>query len=260
MAKIAEQPSEHSTKGNSVPGHAPKLAIRPLTEGEIQSLERTLDKPIDRKYLVHWVSLSIRGVVQSSTLPNSRQSRADFTRMAREGRQWIRHLAAYPDIFTPRERSERESLAKAAEAFCKSLDLRAAQAALSTKAGKQKTHHAFEAFLSNMTGVAKKAGLTPSTPRRTRRIRKTRITREPVKVRAKQSRPTFSEFVLQTIVVSRQVINTSPLSDHHKAAALAIIRPASEAALIKAIEKRRGRIRDYEKGTTGLTVWKEIDG
>jgi len=41
--------------------------IRQLTEEEISRLERALGKPIERDYLVYWISTAIRELVKLST-------------------------------------------------------------------------------------------------------------------------------------------------------------------------------------------------
>jgi hypothetical protein len=256
MARRLPEPSnDQSRSSNRNAASKSSAIIRRLTETEIQRREGALGKPIERNYLVHWVSLSIRGVVELSSLPSTRQLRNDLTRMAREGRQWIRHVADYPDIFSPRARAERDRLMETAEAFCQSIDVLAAQAASSIKAGQRKTHPAFEAFLDNLIGIAKKEWITPSTPQRRRRITKKRIIKGHIKKSAvKQPPPPFYQFVLEALTISLEVINASPLSNPQKSAARSIF-PKTEEALIKAIENRRGRVRDYKEGTSGLTEW-----
>jgi hypothetical protein len=88
MAKKIEEPNSRSSRKPADHDRS-RPAIRQLTEEETQTIERALGKHIDRAYLVHWVSESIRGVVQSSSLPTARQLCDDLIQMRREGRQWI---------------------------------------------------------------------------------------------------------------------------------------------------------------------------
>jgi hypothetical protein len=252
MARQRREPSNDQSATKSSP------IIRRLTETEIQRLEGALGKPIERDYLVHWISLSIRRVVELSSLPSDRQLRNDLTRMAREGRQWIRHVADYPVIFFPRAQAERDRLMKTAEAFCQSIDELAAQAASSVKAGQRKTHPAFEAFLDNVIGIAKKGWITPSTPQRKKGITKRRRKGHIIKSAAKQPPPSFYRFASEALAISLEVIHSSLLSNPQKSAALSIF-PKTEEALIKAIENKRGRVRDYKEGTIGLTEWQESE-
>jgi hypothetical protein len=64
-------------ENHSVPGptHRSEMTVRPLTEAEIELLERSLGRPVDRTMLVHWVSQSIRDVVRLRDLPTARECR-----------------------------------------------------------------------------------------------------------------------------------------------------------------------------------------
>ena len=107
-------------------------AFRPLKE-ELERLERALQKSVDRQYLQHWVSVAIRDVVRLSLLPTPRELRLDLVRLAREGRQWLRHAKKLSDTFFPRQRIQLDRLLPAAETFLESLDFMAAQAAASQR-------------------------------------------------------------------------------------------------------------------------------
>jgi hypothetical protein len=65
------------------------------------------------------------------------------------------------------------------------------------------------AFLDRMIGVAKKAKVLPSTPMRA--------------IPTKKPPPPFFQFVLEALAISRDVIRSSPLPPHQKAAALSIL-------------------------------------
>jgi hypothetical protein len=251
---MAKQSNNRPSQYMPTDGHRPQLAIRQLTEEEIQRLERALGKHIDRQYLVHWISYSINALVQVSSFPSARQLRDDLKAMAREGRQWIRHVAEYPNIFPPRARSERDRLIEAAELFCQSVDLLVSQAGSSVKKGNTKTHRAFQAFLDNMIGIAKKARVTPSTPQRKRSLKKRRIKGHIVQSAAKPPPPPFFQFISEAMTICVEVIHTSRLSNPQKSGALSIL-PKSEEALIKAIESRRGHVRAYKESTAGLVEW-----
>jgi hypothetical protein len=62
------------------------FTLRALTDEEIERLKKALRKPIDRSYLVHWVSQAIRDVAKLSTLPRLGVVRDDVLRVARAGR------------------------------------------------------------------------------------------------------------------------------------------------------------------------------
>lgn len=222
----------------SARGAHESLEIRPLTEAEIERLEQALGKPIDRQYLTYWVSTAISDVVRLSTLLTAREFRTDFMRMAREGRQWIREVSAYPNVFVLRVQEERDHLIEAADAFCNSLDILVARAARSIRAGQPRTHFAYYAFLEYMIGIAKRARVLPSTPQRA--------------IPPQKPAPAFFQFVRHALTISREVIETSPVPDDRKSAALMILKSKRESALIKAIENLRGRIGDYREGTIGL--------
>ena len=111
-----------------------EIEIRPLAEVELESLERALGKPVDRQYLAYWVSEAIRDVVKLSMLPTARQLRTDLTRIPRDGRQWLRHVSDYYELFSPRQRAELDQLLLGADVFLASVDFMAAQAAEMIKA------------------------------------------------------------------------------------------------------------------------------
>jgi hypothetical protein len=59
--------------------------IRPLTDFEIEALENALGKPVDRKYLVLWVSRAISDIVRLSLQPTRSEYRTLLWRIARGG-------------------------------------------------------------------------------------------------------------------------------------------------------------------------------
>jgi hypothetical protein len=242
---MAKEPSKQRARSSQL-AEKPTLRgstaeFRPLTDVELQRLESALGKSVDRQYLQHWISVAIRDVARLSFLPTPRQLRIDLIRLAREGRQWLRHAIEHSDTFSPRQRMELDQLLAAAEAFLEGLDFMAAQAAASTKAGRPRTHVGLLAFLDRMIGIAKRARVWPSTPMRA--------------IPTKRPPPPFFRFILEALAVARDIIASSPLPHSHKAAALSILRINSNEALIKILEELRGRTGDYRDTPHGLVEW-----
>ena len=207
MPKQIEGSKRSSHENNDADAYE-TFEIRPLTVAELEKLEHALGKPIERQYLTHWVSLAISDVVRLSIPPTVRELRTDLMRMAREGRQWIQQVSAYPNVFVPRVREERDRLIEAADAFCNSLDIVVSDAASSIRTGHPRTHFAYDAFLERMIGIAKRARVIPSTPQRA--------------IPPEKPAPAFFQFVRKALAISRDVIESSPISDREKAAALRI--------------------------------------
>jgi hypothetical protein len=168
-----------------------------LTETEIDMLANALGRPAERETLAYWVGQAINGVARFSTLPSPRQVRMDLIRMARDGRQWLRHADSCTDLFSVRMRREFEALAQASDAFFQSVDVMASDLAVSAKAGRPRTHFAFVGFLEKMIGIAKRAKVRPSTPMRA--------------LSTKKPAPAFFQFVVAALSVANDVIASSPL-------------------------------------------------
>jgi hypothetical protein len=62
----------------------------------------------------------------------------------------------------------------------------------------------------------------------------------------------FFYFVVRVIAIGEDVIRSSPLTETQKKAALAILAVQSPTALIKFLEKVRGRTSDYHDSPYGL--------
>ena len=93
MVKREDQSTKPVTAGGGEFIWPPQtINIRSLTDTEIEELEQALGKPIDRKYLVHWILQPIRDVVRLSTGPPPREYRDELVRLAREGRKWLEHI------------------------------------------------------------------------------------------------------------------------------------------------------------------------
>jgi len=104
--------------------------------------------------------------------------------------------------------------------------------------GQTRTPPALTAFLDNMIGIAKRAKILPSTPQRYMETR-----RFP---------PAFFVFVEQALAVAEDVIDSSPIPDCQKHAALANFNYSSRDALIRIVETLRGQIGNYRESPHGL--------
>jgi hypothetical protein len=225
----------------SVVSHRADGCVRSLQESEVKELERALGKPIDRGYLVLWVSPAIGDCVRLSTQPTPREARDELLKIAGEGREWINRIHGFSGSFLLGELSE---LTTTVTRFCVRADSAAERLKPLIKAGRPRIPFPLEGFLQNMIGIAKRAKVLPSTPGRAAR-----------KTTGRDVRSSFLEFVQTALAVSRDVIKSSPMSDGQKQAALSILRVQSEDALIKILEDLRGRIGDYRETPRGLVEW-----
>src|SRR5215469_18397501 len=67
--------------------------IRQLTDEEISRLERALGKPVERAYLVYWISTGIRELVKLSTpIVSPREYRDELEEIVQQGRKWVETL------------------------------------------------------------------------------------------------------------------------------------------------------------------------
>jgi len=222
-----------------------KDTIRPLTEHEIERLEKAIGQSVDRDHLVYWVSEAIRDVVRLSDLPSAREYRDALLQIAREGRRWLRRIKEFPDAsFLPGRRIELDKVTSMVARICDSADSFAERLGTSIKRGHPRTPFALEAYLDRMIGIAKRAKVLPSTPGRA--LRSQTAPRLP---------PNFFKFVVEALAISRDVIKASPLPESKKKAAVLILRVQSEHALSKIIEGLRGQIASYGEGTHGLVEW-----
>lgn len=142
------------------PTNAPE--IRPLTETEIAQLEEALGKPVERSYLVYWVSQAVRDVVRFSTAPTPREYRDELEEIAQQGRHWIEtvegsrstSLLPVPDV---------EALIGSVTTFCEAIESLVTRLDSSIQPGHPRTPFALEVFLDRLIGIAKRAGVLPST-------------------------------------------------------------------------------------------------
>jgi hypothetical protein len=216
------------------------VELRPLTEPEIVSLEQALGKPIDRKYLVDRVSRSIRDVVRLSALPTPREYRDGLVQMVEEGRRWLQLIEQCPDTTLFSHAAELAKLKTTVARFCDKVDSTAKRISANIKPGHPNTPFALKALADNMLGIAKRAKVVPSTPNRT------------MLTFGQWRDAPFFHFVGRAIAIGEDVIRSSPLTETQKKAALAILAIQSPTALIKFLEKIRGRTSDYHDSPYGL--------
>jgi hypothetical protein len=206
--------------------------IRSLTEHEIEGLEHALGKPVDRVYLVAWVSRSISDVVKLSAQPSPRECRDGLERLARQGRKWLDQIDDCPGNALLEE-SNVSALKASVVQFCERAELVARRFGQLIKPGQSRTPPALNAFLDNMIGIAKCAKVPPSTPQRF--------------METSRPPPSFFVFVEQALAIAENVIQSSPIPDRQKQPALASLRCSSRDALIKIVEGSRGLIRNYRE-------------
>jgi hypothetical protein len=220
---------------------AAKPEMRPLKDTEIVDLETALGKPIDRHYLVYWVSRAIDDVLRFSSQPTPRAARDELSKIAREGRAWIQRINEFSGAFLLRQYAELDGLTTTVAEFCAGVDSVIERLEPSVTAGHPRIPIPLEAFLHNMIGIAKKAKVLPSTPSRASTGR--------------EAGTAFLNFVQAALAISRDVIESSPLADEQKQAGLSILQVQSRSALIKILETLRGRIGDYRDSAGGLVEW-----
>jgi hypothetical protein len=217
--------------------------ICPLTEVEIESLAQALGKPVDRKYLVHWVSETIKDIVRLARQPSPRQLRDSLLQIEREGREWLADIAESDSASFLAARTNLPEFTAAAFTFCAHVASLAREVDRLVQPGRSRTPAALEAFVDRMLGIAKRAHVLPSTPSRAEN-------------RQRSYPPAFFRFLTTALRVARQVIKRSSLPDDEKAAALLQTQIRSREALIKLVVKVRGRIGDYRETPYGLAEWK----
>jgi hypothetical protein len=241
MSVKHERSSEQQHGAGQLIWAKPTSILRPLRESEIEILERALTKPVERKWLVHWISQGIADVVMLCSLPTAKEYRDELERLARNGRQWIEQINAslarsiivrYPRLGT---------LAATVAELCEALDATTDQLDAGIKAGRRHAA-ALDSFLDNLIGIAKRAKVLPSTPMRA--------------IPTDAPPPPFFTFTVAALELARGVITTSSLPERQKTAALAALHIRSKEALIRRLERKRGRVGDYHEGSFGLMEWR----
>ena len=131
------------------------MTIRPLTEAEIELLERSLGRPVDRNSLVYWVSQSIRDVVRLRDLPTARECRDALLVVVREGRGWIHDINHCPCASLIGQQAELDALTAGVARVCDRAEFVAKEFRAAIKPGRHRARFALEAFLDRMIGIAK---------------------------------------------------------------------------------------------------------
>jgi hypothetical protein len=221
--------------------------IRALTDDEIARLEEALGQPIERTYLVHWVSRAIKDYIGLMTLPSPRERRDDLKAMAEQGRKWIetveqsRSTPLLPAVLPAG--LDLEHLISSVHTFCEVVGSLAGQLDQAVGPGHPRTNVALDAFLDRLIGIAKRAKVRPSTPSRA-----FLDPRDPGPV------PPFYDFVAEALEIAMQVIRSSSLPRDQMDAALAML-TVPDPSLVKTLERLRGKVGDYREGTIGLVEW-----
>src|SRR4029077_6856992 len=107
----------------SGPTHRSEMTIGPLTETEIELLEHSLGRPVDRNLLVYLVSQAIRDVVRLTDLPTARQCRDALLLVARDGREWIQDINHCPCVSLIGQKADLDELTKEVARVCDRAEL-----------------------------------------------------------------------------------------------------------------------------------------
>ena len=214
--------------------------IRALTDDELARLEKTLGQPIERAYLAHWVLRAIQAFTWFLTLASPGERRDDLKEIAEQGRKWIEAVGLSRSARLLPPAVDLEHLMRSARTFCAAAASAARALDQAVGPGHPRSNFALEALLEPFIGIAKRAKVLPSTPNRFM-----------LSLRS-SPRPPFFEFVTEGLEIAMEVIRTSPLPQDHKDAALAVLSKVTDPALVKILERIRGRISDYREGTIGL--------
>jgi hypothetical protein len=234
--------NENDTKREPV-WPAADSKVRPLTEEEIERLEHLLGRPIDRGYLVHWVSQAIKDVVRlwgDPAQPTRRQRRDGLLKIASDGRQWIKTVDASPGL-SPLG-PELDNVKCALARLCHRAELLAKE--IRVRRGNPRSSVAALTVIERLIGIAKAAKVYPSTEGRALRSQT-----------APRDAPDFNVFVDEALEIAEDVIESSPLPEEQKYAALSALEVPSRGALSKLIEQARGLIGDYRESEHGLVSW-----
>jgi hypothetical protein len=245
--KTLETAPVHGIWPTLVPG------LRRLTKNELEQLETALQKTVDRDHLEHWISTSISNAVKVSNLPSAGEAREKLQKLASEGREWIDRVDSDPikAFLTQKVLQENNGLlAAVAEHRTRIQELRVAMTRICEQAdsaavelgrfvkrgGQRSTSPALINFLQNMIGIAKWNGILPSTPQRAMNSKRP---------------PAFFIFVEDALYIANAVIESSEIPKQNKSRALQSLQYASRDALIRILERMRGRIGDYRESRRG---------
>jgi hypothetical protein len=228
-----------------IPGIPRVVGIRPLADGEIETLEEILGEKAERKHLVYWMSQAISDVVLLSQ-PPARQRCKELRRIAREGRLWLRDIDLSSDMSLLPAKAAFNKVTPQVKQFCEIADSLARDLESTIKRGQTRTPPALNVFFDRMMGITKAANVLPIIPGRA--IRSQTAPREP---------PPFFQFIKAAMAVARDVINSSEVPATVNDAALETLRKRSDDALVKILVRLRGRIGNYQEGPRGVTEWND---
>jgi hypothetical protein len=224
--------------------------IRQLTDEEIRRLERALGKPVERAYLVYWISTGIRDLVKLSTpIVSPREYRDELEEIVQQGRKWVETLKQSRSTSLLPNVLEIEQLISSVATFSDAVESLAEQSDKSVGPGRAHTNLALEAFLDRLIGIAKRVKVRPRTP-----------SRAMVRPINPDPGPPFYEFVTEALDIAEEVTKSSPLAQNQMDAALAVLRAPTDQALIKVLERLRGRAGEYRDSTVGLVEWDLAEG
>jgi len=204
-------------------------SLRPLSDEEIERLQHRLGRPIDRDYLIYWLSQAIKDVVRlwgDPAQPTLRERRDGLSKIAKEGRRWIETVETSPGL--SQLGRELDDVKRALARLCHRAELLAKE--IRVKRGNPPTPAAVLTFIDWMIGIAKTAKVYPSSEGRA--LRSETAPRDP---------PDFFSFVDEALEIAADVIESSPLPEQQRYGALSAIAVPSRGALSKLIEQARGR-------------------
>jgi hypothetical protein len=219
------------------------IELRRLTEEEIEQLETTLGKPVDRKFLVYWFLQAARDVVRISVAPAVQEYRDNLLQIAAEGHQWCAKIEGSSTRELLSQNTQLNSLLATVANYCADVEVLAARVDEAIKPG-PRTPLALEVFIDKMIGIAKVASVLPSTPSRDEHT-------------SGRPPPAFFGFTKFSLDLARDLIRSSPLSEDQRKAASRSLYVHSDAALGKLLERLRGKIGNYRKTPHGLSEWPE---
>jgi hypothetical protein len=220
--------------------------IRPLTEAELEALEKALGAPVDREHLNYWLSEAIEDAVRSASYPPPRQLRDGLLEIERNGRQLLSSMDEPKVAAFIGARANFGEFRAATAQFCDQIGALAREVDALVRPGRSRTPAALEGFIDRVIGIAKKAMVLPSTPSR----REERQTAETT---------VFFGFLNKALGIARRVIKSSQLPDDLKAAADSKLKYRTREALIELVVKVRGQVGNYREAQDGLVEWSETE-
>jgi hypothetical protein len=249
MSSSSEKPKvgDQLTPIHTTTRNAEDSTVRALTDEEIERLQHQLGRPVDRDYLIYWMSQAIKDIVRlwgDPAQPTLRQRRDSLVKIAKEGRRWIKTVDTSPGL--SQLGRELDDVKCALARLCHRAELLAKE--IHVKRGNPRSSAAALTFIDRMIGIAKTAKVYPSSEGRALRSQT-----------APRDAPDFFLFVDEALEIAEDVIESSPLPVEQKYAARSVLKVPSSGALSKLIEQARGRISDYRESEHGLVSWPRRD-